>query len=60
MLGFHEKGTEHISFLAFETNARKQAHYNNNNADAFTSHPVDIIMLKSSENRASLSVFLSF
>ena len=52
MLGVHEKRTEHISFLAFETNVRKQAHYDKKKkTDACTSHSVDIIMLYSSENR---------
>ena len=45
IFGFPEKRTEHISFLAFETNFLKQAHCNNNKTDACASHPVDINML---------------
>ena len=45
ILGFREKRTEHISFLAFETNILKQDHCDNNKTDACTSHPVDINML---------------
>ena len=45
ILGFHEKRAEHISFLAFETHFRKQAHCDNKKTDACTSHPVDINLL---------------
>ena len=40
IFGFHEKRTEHISFLAFQTNFLKR-----NKSDARASHPVDINML---------------
>ena len=42
---FCEKRTEHISFLAFETNFLKQNHCDNNKTDARASLPVDINML---------------
>ena len=42
IFGFCEKRTEHISFLAFETNFLKQDHCDNNKTDACASHPVDI------------------
>ena len=45
MFGFREKRTEHISFLAFQTNFLKQDHCDNNKTDTYASHPVDIIML---------------
>ena len=45
IFGFREKHTEHISFLAFETNFLKQDHCDNNKTDACASHPVDINML---------------
>ena len=45
IIGFREKRTEHISFLAFQTNFLKQDHYDNNNTDARASRPVDINML---------------
>ena len=45
IFGFHKKRTEHISFLAFETNFLKQDHCDNNKTDACTSHLVDINML---------------
>ena len=45
IFGYREKRTEHISFLAFETNFLKQDHYDNNKTDACASHPVDINML---------------
>ena len=45
ILGFRKKRTEHISFLAFETNFLKQNHCDNNKTDACASHPVDINML---------------
>ena len=46
ILGFREKRTEHISFLAFETNFLKQDHCDNKKkTDACTSHLVDIKML---------------
>ena len=45
IFGFHEKRTEDISFLAFQTNFLKQDHWDNNKTDARASHPVDINML---------------
>ena len=45
IFGFLEKRTEHISFLAFQTNFLKQDHCDNNKTDARASHPVDINML---------------
>ena len=45
IFGFREKRTEHISFLAFQTNFMKQDHCDNNQTDARASHPVDINML---------------
>ena len=45
IFGFREKRTEHISFLAFQTNFLKQDHCDNNKTDACASHPVDINML---------------
>ena len=45
IFGFREKRTEHISFLAFQTNFLKQEHFNNNKTDACASHPADINML---------------
>ena len=45
IFGFREKHTEHISFLAFETNFLKQDPCDNNKTDACASHPVDINML---------------
>ena len=45
IFGFREKRTEHISFLAFETNFLKQDHCDNNKTDACASHPVDVNML---------------
>ena len=45
IFGFHEKRTEHISFLAFQTNFLKKDHCDNNKTDARASHPVDINML---------------
>ena len=45
IFGFREKRTEHISFLAFQTNFLKQDHYDNNKTDTRASHPVDINML---------------
>ena len=45
IFGFCEKRTEHISFLAFQTNFLKQDHCDNNKTDARASHPVDINML---------------
>ena len=45
IFGFREKRTEHISFLAFETNFLKQDHCDNNKTDACASYPVDINML---------------
>ena len=42
---FHEKRTEHISFLVFETNFLKQDPCDNNKTDACARHPVDINML---------------
>ena len=45
IFGFREKRTEHISFLAFQTNFLKQDHCDNNKTDARASHPVDINML---------------
>ena len=59
IFGFCEKRTEHISFLAFETNFLKQNHCDNNKTDACASHPVDINMLLSGENLVCLSVFVS-
>ena len=40
IFGFREKRTEHISFLAFETNFLKQDHCNNNKTERCASHPV--------------------
>ena len=54
IFGFREKRTEHISFLAFETSFLKQDHCDNNKSDACASHPVDINMLYSVENRVCL------
>ena len=45
IFGFREKRTEHISFLAFETNFLKQDNCDNNKTDACASNPVDINML---------------
>ena len=45
IFGFREKRTDHISFLAFETNFLKQDHCDNNKNDACASHPVDMNML---------------
>ena len=45
IFGFGEKRTEHISFLAFQTNFLKQDHCDNNKTDARASHPVDMNML---------------
>ena len=45
IFGFREKRTEHLSFLAFETNFLKQDHCDINKTDACASHPVDINML---------------
>ena len=45
IFGFREKRTEHISFLAFQTNFLKQGYCDNNKTDARASHPVDINML---------------
>ena len=45
IFGFREKRTEHISFLAFETNFLRQDHRDNNKTDACASHPIDINML---------------
>ena len=45
IFGFRKKRTEHISFLAFQTNFMKQDHCDNNKTDARASHPVDINML---------------
>ena len=45
IFGCREKRTEHISFLAFQTNFLKQDHCDNNKTDARASHPVDINML---------------
>ena len=45
IFGFHEKRTEHISFLAFQTNFLKQDHCDSNKTDACASHPVNINML---------------
>ena len=45
IFGLREKRTEHISFLAFQTNCLKQDHCDNNKTDARASHPVDINML---------------
>ena len=44
IFGLREKRTEHISFLAFQTNCLKQDHCDNNKTDARASHP-DINML---------------
>ena len=57
IFGFREKRTEHISFLAFKTNFLRQNHCENNKTDARASHPVDVNMLISGENRVCLSVF---
>ena len=59
IFGFHEKLTEHIRFLAFETNFLKQDHCDNNKTDACASHPVDINMPSSGETRVCLSVCVS-
>ena len=45
IFGFREKRTEHISFLAFQTNFLKQDHCDKNKTDTRASHPVDINML---------------
>ena len=45
IFGFCEKRTEHISFLAFQTDFLKQDHCDYKKTDACTSHPVDINML---------------
>ena len=45
IFSFCEKRTEHISFLAFQTNFLKHDHCDNNKTDARASHPVDINML---------------
>ena len=45
IFGFLEKRTEHISFLALETNFLKQDHCDNNRTDACASHLVDVNML---------------
>ena len=45
IFGFREMRTEHISFLAFQTNFLKQDHCDNNKTGACASHPVDINML---------------
>ena len=45
IFAFREKCTEHISFLAFETNFLKQDHCDNNKTYACASHPVDVNML---------------
>ena len=45
IFAFREKRTEHISFLAFQTNFLKQDHCDDNKTDACASHPVDINML---------------
>ena len=45
LLGFREKRTEHISFVAYETSFRKQAHCDKKKTDACTSHPDEINML---------------
>ena len=45
IFGFREKRTEHIRFLALQTNFLKQDHCDNNKTDACASHPVDINML---------------
>ena len=58
IFGFREKRKEHISFLAFETHFLKQDHCDYNKSDACASHPVDINMLLSGENRVCLSVCL--
>ena len=59
IFGFREKRTEHISFLAFQTNFLKQDHCDDNKTDARASHPVDINMLESGENCVCLSVFVT-
>ena len=59
IFGICEKRTENISFLAFQANFLKQDHYDNNKTDARASHPADINMLYSGENRVCLSVFVS-
>ena len=45
IFGFREKRTEHINFLALQTNFLKQDHCDKNKTDARGSHPVDINML---------------
>ena len=57
IFGFREQRTEHISFLAFQTNFLKQDQCDNNKTDARASHPVDINKMISGENRVCLSVF---
>ena len=45
ILGFPEKRTEYISFLAFETSFLKHDHCEYNKTDACANHPVDINIL---------------
>ena len=45
IFGFREKRTEHISFLAVQTDFLKQDHCDYKKTDARTSHPGDIYML---------------